>query len=618
MKKRVVSFGVLSLAFASVFAQTEEKKVTELDEVVVTDSRFALKRENSGKTVIKVTSKEIEKYQGRTLAELINTKSGIEINGGRSGAGQNLGIYIRGGRSRQVLVLIDGVQAADASLINGEYDLRLLDLSTVKSVEIIKGAASTLYGSGAASAVISITTKKGAQERIAASINSSFGTYQTEDDQNYNIAAISNAVNIGGTLNKFTYNTSFNHQNVDGFSAAKSTTNEKDPFSNFGYGLKLGYQFSDAFSVDVFGNITKLNSHYDGGAFTDAANVFISEQKRAGLSSTYKYKNGSIVVNAAFSDYNREVEGTYPSENEASNLVLDVFNKYNFNDQFYTVIGVNYIDNKTEFAKEEESTVVDPYINAVFVSDFGFNLNAGVRFNNHSEYGSHLTYSANPSYVIKTDASYVKFFGSYATSFITPSLSQLFGNFGPNPDLEPEENTTIEGGVSYNAGKKLRASVLYFTRDEDNVIGYGQDGYANIADTAKSNGFEVEISSEFIENLNFNINYTFTERKDENPLRIPKHKVNLNLGYDFSQKTFASLGFQYNAERLANDWSTWPASQVNLESFSLVNLYAKHVILPGKLNFFVAVDNLLNEEYAELYGFNTKGRNIRAGFQLKL
>ena len=58
-----------------------------LDEVVVSDSRFELKRENSGKTVIKISSQEIENNQGRTISELINTKSGIEINGSRSNAG---------------------------------------------------------------------------------------------------------------------------------------------------------------------------------------------------------------------------------------------------------------------------------------------------------------------------------------------------------------------------------------------------------------------------------------------------------------------------------------------------------------------------------------------------
>ena len=127
-------------------AQNDSIPIQDLDEVVVSDSRFTLKRENSGKTVIKITAEELERNQGRTVAEIINTKSGIEINGSRSVAGQNLGYFIRGGNNRQVLILIDGIQVNDPSQIANDFDLRLLDLNTIESIEIVKGAASTLYG----------------------------------------------------------------------------------------------------------------------------------------------------------------------------------------------------------------------------------------------------------------------------------------------------------------------------------------------------------------------------------------------------------------------------------------------------------------------------------------
>ncbi|GAL71347.1 TonB-dependent receptor [Jejuia pallidilutea] len=140
--------------------QADSTKVQQLDEVVISDSRFELKRENSGKTVIKISQQEIERNQGRTLADVINTKSGIEVNGSRSVAGQNISSFVRGGNNRQVLVLVDGVQINDPSLVNNEFDLRLIDLNTIASIEIVKGAASTLYGNAAATAVINITTKK--------------------------------------------------------------------------------------------------------------------------------------------------------------------------------------------------------------------------------------------------------------------------------------------------------------------------------------------------------------------------------------------------------------------------------------------------------------------------
>ena len=100
--------------------------------------------------------------------------------------------------------------------------LRLLNLNTVESIEIIKGASSTLYGNAAATAVINITTKKSSKKEISASFLSVVGTNQTQDDLNYNGSNFTNNVSVNGTLNKFTYLASFGNRYVDGLSASKS------------------------------------------------------------------------------------------------------------------------------------------------------------------------------------------------------------------------------------------------------------------------------------------------------------------------------------------------------------------------------------------------------------
>ena len=237
MKKRVLYVGAL-LAVVIVNAQQldpdtnrdeDSIKVEQLQEIVITDSRFELKRENSGKTVIKIDTIELKRSQGKTIAEIINTKSGIEINGSRSNGGQNLSYFIRGGNNRQVLVLIDGIQVSDPSQIAGDYDLRLLDINQIESIEIIKGAASTLYGNSAATAVINIITKKASKETISASFLSSIGTNQSSDDTNNNIADFNNSITVSGTKNKFNYQASFANQYQDGMSAVAIGT-ERDAF----------------------------------------------------------------------------------------------------------------------------------------------------------------------------------------------------------------------------------------------------------------------------------------------------------------------------------------------------------------------------------------------------
>ena len=114
MNKKFLGFCAAAMVCTSAVSQSQQNDsitLQELNEVVVTDSRFALKRENSGKTVIKITSEELQRYQGKSVAHVINMRSGFEIAGSRGYDGNVLGVFARGGRGRQTLVLIDGGQS---------------------------------------------------------------------------------------------------------------------------------------------------------------------------------------------------------------------------------------------------------------------------------------------------------------------------------------------------------------------------------------------------------------------------------------------------------------------------------------------------------------------------
>ncbi len=587
-------------------AQNDSIKVQQLDEVVVSDSRFALKRENSGKTVIKITAEELERKQGRTVAEIINTKSGIEIAGSRGRDGDVLGVFVRGGRGRQVLVLIDGIRVTDPSSFSPQYDLRLLSSGNIESIEIIKGASSTLYGTNAATAVINITTKKSSDKKIAGNFESTIGTNQTTENQHFNFRSFTNRASVNGTLNKFTYSIGVSNRYSDGLSAAVTPENEEDTFSQYSTDLRLGYNFSNNFSISIFGNKTKYNTEFDA-SFAEAPNRFKQDQERVGLSSTLVYsEKGSLQLNTSYSDFTSDSESSF-GEGTANgrSLFLELYNKYIIAEKWHTVLGVSYNRDEAIFSQKTEFTIIDPYANVVFVSGMGFNLNVGGRYNTHSEYGNKFVYNVNPSYA------------SYATSYITPALTQLFGDFGANPDLIPEENRTIEGGLEYAINDKLRIGAVYFDRNEKDRFGFNQDFMTiNISDEIDVNGIEVEVFWQPNSEVEIAANYTFTERKGDNAIRIPKHKFNASLGYNFTKKTFGSISYAFTGERLDTDFST--STDVSLESFSLFNLYFGHQVIDNKLRVFLSIDNLLNKEYTEVLGFTTKGTNARIGFSLSL
>lgn len=632
MNKSFKSLCVFAFACTGLTAQSidstenqEEKdsiQVQKLEEIVVSDTRFAIKRENSGKTIITISSEELENLQGKSVAEIINTKSGLEISGSRGRKGEVLGIFARGGRGRQVLVLIDGVRMSDPSSFSSEYDLRLLGTANIESIEIMKGAASTLYGTNAATAVINITTKKVSQKKAALQVVSSIGTNQTANDQNYNAGDFSNSFRFSGTAKKLTYGASVAQTYASGISSISTDEDQEDVFSRISSDLRLGYQFSKNIHLDVYGNQTRTKSDFDESfGLIDADNQFISKQERLGISSQYIYnEKGSLIVNAGYTTYESESKSSFPNTFKGKNLVLDVYNKYTVNDRLYTIFGINYLKDETEFLRNETFEITDPYFNMVYVSDFGLNLNAGGRLNNHSAYGSNFVYSLNPSFTFKLNEGYVKLLGSYATSFITPSLTQLFGNFGANAELEPENNRTIEGGFEYKVNTDLRFNMLYFNRKEEDFVFFDNvsSAYANAENTVNAQGVELELQWNPLKKMNVNGNYTFTERKGDNAIRIPKHKINTTINYQFSERLHTLVQYSLTGERSDTDFSEFPFVDTPLKAFSLIDFYIGYRLMQGKMKLFLSGNNLLNETYTEVLGFNTRGRNFRMGFSLNL
>ncbi|MGB5941484.1 MAG: TonB-dependent receptor [Leeuwenhoekiella sp.] len=591
-----------------------------LDEVVVTDSKFELKRENSGKTVTVIDSLTLASHAGQSVAQVINSVSGIEINGSRSNGGQNLGTYVRGGNNRQVLVLIDGVQLSDPSTIANDFDLRLLDLGQIEKIEIVKGAASTLYGNAAATAVINITTKKAAEDRLSVNLMSVTGTNGSQDEPTTTLGSFTNNLQVSGTLADFTYAINGGFHKEDGLSAVDDPNgDERDPFERYSANVKLGYAFSEKTTVTLYGDYVSFDAAFDNSfPLEDAAFENTSDQWRGGLSAVQTYNNGSFTLNAAYNAIDRDIKSSFPVNYTSSSVVVDGFNKYVFSEEFHTVLGLNYIDSKTEFTDDQErTTIIDPYANVVYISGFGLNINTGLRLNNHSDYGSNFVYSFNPSYNLPFgESESIKFLGSYATSFIAPSLSQLYGPFGANPDLQPEEDRSIEGGIEFQSTDDFRISAVYFNRKEQNFIDFGADGYINVTDDFKVEGFETEMQLQVLKELNLTANYTFVENLDRNSIRLPKHKVNAGLRYAFTPQTFTRLEYQYVSDRNDTDFSS--GESLVLDAFSTVDFYISHNLLDNQLNLFAGVNNILNTEYQEIFGYTTLGRNVKFGFRVML
>ena len=639
IKNLCLSLG-LCLVGTAIFAQDTISTSESLKEVYI-DSKTALPRKNSGKVVTVITAEDLKKTSGQTVQEVINRVAGIEINGARSNDGQNLGYYVRGGRNRQVVIMIDGVQVTDPSSISNDYDLRLVPSESIERIEILKGASSVLYGANASTAVISITTKKASDKKIALTYTTTIGSNQSTEDQDFDVNEYTNFVALNGTLGKFFYNATLNQRYVDGLSATTTVDNAnrvEDDFNRHNLRFNLGYNFNENITISQFVSKESFNAEYDNFDFTDADNLSISKNIRTGGHFKWKYKNGEYVFNDNMSFIEREFVSSFPSKSEAEVYTLDNYLNHRFNAKFSGLVGLNVNFSKyrsesipfggfdfEESLSDEDANfdIIDPYVNVLYKTDFGLTLNAGARVNIHSVYDTHVVFNVNPSYNVAFGEANVKFLGSYSTAYITPSLFQVFSPQFGNEDLMPEENRTIEGGVEFTTGN-LRASALYFNRQSTNFIDFVTvdpenfiSQYQNIEDEFATQGVEVEFAATF-NRLTVNTNITYTNAENRFSARIPEIKANATLGYNISDKTFTSLSYQYNDEREDNFFNsdTFASEAVTLESYGLLDFYVSHQALKN-LKIFAGMNNILNETYFEIYRFQTRGRNARVGVSLQ-
>jgi vitamin B12 transporter len=633
MNKKFIALSVFTLATAFAYAQeTDTLKVTNLKEVVVSDTKFAQSKEKSGKIIEVITSQDLEAKKGQNLANVLSQVAGVEINGNQSFGGKNLGYYIRGGRNRQTAIYIDGVPLTDASGINLEYDLRLLSVDQIEKIEVMKGASSTLYGTGAATGVINITMKKSAIKDVSGNAYITMGTQNTSYTSKTSAQDFNQGFSVNGTIHKISYMTSLNSTETKGMSEAAGTDFEEDMFSRVNVLQKIGFKANDQLSFEVFGNYDRIKNTFDNSFdgiianADDLNNTSLSEQFRIGFLPKYNYNKGEFAINAGASTINRKlnITNTWANSIDAYNytgrtISVDAFNKYSFNNQLFVVAGTQYQyfdmtqkDAYTDVAREgAKFNLLDPYATLVYNSDFGFNLNVGARFNTHSEYGNQVVYNLNPSFSFENLP--LKIMTSYSTAYITPSLYQLYGPYG-NPELTPEENATAELGFeSQLLDKKLTINAVAFYRAEKNTIGFASN-YINIDGTFNAKGIETSIRYILSERFNIGGNYTFTQVENQLNRLIPKHKGNVDLNYKYKKGTFG-INYQFVDKRsdAYYDSNIWATQAVNLDSYQLVSSNISYELLPNRLHVFGAVTNILNEDFQEVIGYNTRGRNYKLG-----
>jgi len=650
MNKKFLLFA-LALTILSINVHSQEKLEKEKvsasslqHEIIVTATRLETPAKEIASSVTVITKEELEQTKKMTVLEALQEVLGVAIiqNGPAGGAAS---VFLRGANSEHTLILMDGVELNDPISPSRSFDLAHLTLENIERIEILRGPQSTLYGSDALGGVVNIISKKG-QGKPKLSLSSVGGSYST---------LISNA-GISGSTEKIHYSLAASYFRSAGLSAASTNyegNQEKDGYRNLSLSGRFGFRLKDNLEVDLILRTLKTKTDIDnfGGAYGDDPNnvqeynaLFLKTQIRnLMLNNRWEQKLGLSLV-----DYDRRHENPtdeahlFDSEKgsfKSKLFKIDWQNNFFLHETNTLTFGIDYQEEQGE-SEYHSDGIWGPFssifplkrahITGFFLQDQirladRFFATLGVRLDEHSQFGSAVTYRLAPAYFI--EGTLTKFRATLGTAFKSPSLYQLYapGTFlGPigDKDLKPEKSTGWDIGVEQQIlGGKVMLGATYFYNDYKNLINFDfLQGYINIG-KAESKGAELLIQARPSDYLLFTATYTTVEAKDKDTdtylLRRPKDKLSVKLNYSFLKKGNINLSLIHIGERDDLDFSTWPSTRVTLPSYTLVNAALSYDLIKN-VQIFCRLDNIFNKEYEMIKGYGTPGFSAYGGVKILL
>ena len=629
---------VTAVIFSShLYAQVDSTK--NLDALVVTATKSIIKQSQTGKVVTVIDQATLQQNIGKTLSEILNYQSGIFVNGANNTLGTNQDIFLRGSSSGNTLILLDGIPVNDPSLISNSFDPNNLVLSQIERIEILKGAQSTLWGSSAVAGVINIISKKGSTKKISPSASISYGSYGT----------VKTNAGISGKNNRLNYNLSYNHTESKGFSSAYDSTSvqgfDKDGFLQNSFLANLGFAATKKFSITSSSNYVQYKSNLDAGGYKD-------EKDYTGVNSTliqtvgmvyktsksdFHFTNTLVKTKRTLSDDSASVggfakfsSGEYNGNSFISELYANLKlakkitllsglqrNAQN-TDQSYLSIS-SYGPYESSLSSEIANvTNYSVYASMMLLNFSGFNLEAGVRYNQHSLYGNNTTYSFNPSYNVNANT---RLFVNISSAFRIPSLYQLYSEYG-NLKLKPEESNNYEVGAQVLSGNKNNSIRLVgFKRDIRQLIIFYTDPITydgKYLNKDKQNDYGVELETElkmgkkvkWVNNITYvNGEGTMDNQKIKNFYLRPNFTMNSILNFQPTEKLTVSPSFRFVGNRLKGEYDEGPEK---LSNYYTLDFYAGYNI-SKKIRGFVDARNITDQFYMDIIGYNIRRANFTIG-----
>jgi vitamin B12 transporter len=559
--------------------------------LVVTPARGEQQLEGLLDAVSVISREDIERSAAEDLPELLRLLPGIDVV--RSGpAGSQTSVFIRGGNSNHVLVLIDGIRVSSAN--TGAYAWELLPVNQIERIEVVRGPKGSVYGSEAIGGVIQIFTRS-RPEPYARLTAGSWGAREFAGGWGVESGATRISINGG-----YRETDGFSAQNPDGFSFDP----DDDGLEAANLGINASRQLANgALRFSLLQADTE--TEFDQGK-SDADQSLVSLRYRGAIAPDWQHELvGGYVHDRLRSDFGAFATG-FRSE------------RYDFAWQHEVSIAprsmIRFGFDHSREAGEDQGSFDETRSNSGLYAGVEHSMarwlwQASARVDDNSEFGEELTGQLGLGFDL---SEHWRLGATFGSGFRGPNLNEQFspgfgGLFTGNPELEPESSESAEVSLRWTGENAALSVAVYRTSVDDLIVFAGPAFQAINIERARLQGMEFEYT---LERGPWSIaaNATFQDAEDRGSgrplLRRPDEKGSLTVDRRFGKASWIGLEWYLSGRR--EDFGG-----ISLASYQLVNLRAGWQLRPA-WRLELRADNLLDENYEPAFGFNGAERSFFA------
>ena len=600
----------------------------ELNPVVVTATRIPTPARDLPVAVTVISGAQLRERDIRTVADALRTVPGADVVA-TNAYGSQTSLFLRGGESDYVKVLIDGVPQ---NAPGGAYDFANLTTDNVERIEVVRGPASVLYGSDAVTGVVQIFTRDG-RGPARGTVAWSGGTYGSSA-LDATLAAGGERAGYSFGVSRFAsdglypFNNEYRNEVVSG--RVRLRPDERtDAALSLRYGDALYH-----FPTDGSGDTVSHNQHQlDRGPSVglDLGHVFSS---RAEGRLTAGWHRDNLQYAIAKNGPADSTTFPYSSSDWITRTGVDA--RLNLRPLASAIVTVG-----GAFEREAMSgTTLDTarsrndgaaYLQVVTAPERAVSVAVGARLEDNQRFGTYVTHRTGVAVRIVQG---VRAIASIGTGFKEPSFYETFatGFVRGNPTLAPEHSLNWEAGLEYTGLRRtLTIRATYFHQRFRDLIQYsgaplGRDSvnYSNVADAA-AQGVELGVQGTLGGGVSLDAGYTYLDSRDvATSLRLqrrPAHTASLGLGYGLGARGTTSLVAVFTGDRDDYDYSTFPAPRVTLPPHTRVDGSGSYQLVQARgtlpaVGLTARIENLLGARYEDVKNFPARGRTLLVGGRL--